>query len=1019
MSHTPDHAHGHGHDEHHADGEYHGPTSFWTKYVFSIDHKVIGLQFMFTSLIFVIVGGLLALGVRYELAWPQQEVPHNNVLPAGMTQASPESNVAHWRIGGKVKFLSETEIDGKKYPGSTVAYVEEFPEGFAVTIPYGTKIKGQQFPLPNNVDGFVRSTSSVMGDYQYEKQLIRAPIGTEVHEGVKADGKSPLVLAGAPDYQWIGNDPVLLAVRTEATPVKLRIPAQQVPEIKQGDQPQEEVAAASVTVNGSQVQFQKTTLKNEAYNQLFTMHASVMIFFVIIPMLVGAFGNFLVPLMIGAKDMAFPKLNMLSYWLAMPAGIVMIVSMWIDGGAAGGGWTNYPPLSGMRFSGNLGTTLWVGGVALVGFSSIVGSLNYITTTINMRAPGMSLWRMPLTVWSILITSVLALLATPVLTAAMIMLVLDRVAGTQFFTDTVITDGVQVAAGGQPLMWQHLFWFYSHPAVYIMILPAMGLTSDILSTFARKPIFGYKPMVLAMGGITFLGFIVWGHHMFQSGMNPVLGTTFMASTIFIAVPSAIKTFNWLGTLWGGNIKFTPAMLWALGFVSMFVIGGLSGIFMASAPVDIPLHDTYFIVAHIHYVLFGGSMMGIFAGVYHWFPKMFGRQLNQKWGVIHFIMTLIAFNGTFFLMHVLGIGGHPRRYATILKYDTLQHLQDMNVIMTIFAMMLGTAQLPFFYNFFVSLPRKVGRGMMAVFAVMLVAPMVIGLSAWSARNGIGWTPEMGAAAKRMMVDVVAMQPSTMVEGSLVKGSWQYTGFASAMGYLGLVATIIALLVMLVRGLPTGGKIAAVFTLLPTLWFAITRMGVGGKLFDGNGQIIAGMESSKMWHDVMVALGHGCWFMLIVTGLIWLVWDIGGKLKLPAIIQRSMYVWFLPMFLLPALLKHDTYMIMGKWPVIGWIIGPESFDLRWLFVILTALPGTAYLILAKPQDEFGHDPGPNPWHANSLEWCATTSPPLAHGNFEEIPTVYRGAYEYSSPVVKEDWLPQTTPLQPGEAELQAAEH
>ena len=1016
MSHTPSH----GHDDHaHDDGHYHGPTSFWTKYVFSIDHKVIGLQFMFTSLIFVIVGGLLALGVRYELAWPQQEVPHNNVLPAGMTQASPESNVAHWRIGRKVKFLSETEVGGVKYPGGTVGYVKEFPKGFAVTIPYGTKIKGQQFPLASNINGFVRNPSAVMGDYQYEKQLIRAPIGTEVFEEGAVEGAAPLVLAGAPDYQWIGNDPVLLQVRTDATPVTIVIPAQQVPEIKQGETPQVSVTAAEPTLNAALVQYEKITLKNEAYNQLFTMHASVMIFFVIIPMLVGAFGNFLVPLMIGAKDMAFPKLNMLSFWLAMPAGIVMIVSMWIDGGSAAGGWTNYPPLSSLRFSSNLGTTLWVGGVALVGFSSIVGSLNYITTTINMRAPGMSLTRMPLTVWSILITSVLALLATPVLTAAMIMLVLDRVAGTQFFQDAVITEGVQKAAGGQPLMWQHLFWFYSHPAVYIMILPAMGLTSDILSTFARKPIFGYKPMVLAMGGITFLGFIVWGHHMFQSGMNPVLGTTFMASTIFIAVPSAIKTFNWLGTLWGGNIKFTPAMLWALGFVSMFVIGGLSGIFMASAPVDIPLHDTYFIVAHIHYVLFGGSMMGIFAGVYHWFPKMFGRQLNQKWGVIHFIMTLIAFNGTFFLMHVLGIGGHPRRYATILKYDTLQHLQDMNVVMTIFAMMLGTAQLPFFYNFFVSLPRKLGRAMAAIFAVMLVGPMVVGLSIWSAKNGIGWTPEMGAAAKRFIVDIVATQPSAMIDGSLVKGAWQYTGFAAAIGYVSLTAMIIALLVMLLRGLPVGGKIGAGCVILPVLWFAITRMGAGGKLYDAQGVLIVGMESAKMWHDVMVGVGHGCFFGTIVTLAIWAIWEIGGKLKVPMILQRSMYVWALPLFLLPMLLKHDTYMIVGKWPIIGSIIGPATFDIRWLFVILAAVPGTLYLVLAKPKDEFGHDPGPNPWQANSLEWCATTSPPLAHGNFEEIPTVYRGAYEYSSPVVKEDWLPQTTPLQPGEAELQAQGH
>jgi cytochrome c oxidase subunit 1 len=1027
MSHDPashGHEHGHGDGHDHDPNAYHGPTTFWTKYIFSIDHKIIGLQFMFTSLMFVIVGGLLALGVRYELAWPQQEVPHRTILPAQMTQTGPESNVAQWKLGRKVKFMAETEVSGTKYPAGTIGYVAGFPKGYAVTIPYGTKIQGASFPLADNKIGYVKDMSSVMADYQYERQMLRAPVGTQVYEEGAPESAAPLVLAGAPDYQRsMGPDPVLLTMGhrigdevKQVTPVAISIPAQKVPEIVLAGAEQADVAAAEITVASGQVQYEKSTLKNEAYNQLFTMHASVMIFFVIIPMLVGAFGNFLVPLMIGAKDMAFPKLNMLSFWLAMPAGIVMIVSLWIDGGAAQGGWTNYPPLANSRFSSNLGTTLWVAGVALVGFSSIVGALNYITTTINMRAPGMTLTRMPLTVWSVLITSVLALLATPVLTAAMIMLVLDRTMGTQFFTDTVInSEGVQVAAGGQPLMWQHLFWFYSHPAVYIMILPAMGVTSDILSTFSRKPIFGYKPMVLAMGGITFLGFIVWGHHMFQSGMNPVLGTTFMASTIFIAVPSAIKTFNWLGTLWGGNIKFTPSMLFALGFVSMFVIGGLSGIFMASAPVDIPLHDTYFIVAHIHYVLFGGSIMGIFAGVYHWFPKMFGRQMNQKWGTIHFIMTFIAFNGTFFLMHILGIGGHPRRYATILKYDSLQHLQSMNVVMTIFAMMLGTAQLVFFYNFFRSLPRKVGRGILAVFAIGLVGPTVIGLSIWSAKNGIGWTPEMGAAAKRIITNVVATQPVVQVDGAAVRGAWQYTGAAVALGAVGLIATMAGLLVMLLRGLPTGGKIASLFIMLPALWFAITSLGAGGTVYDAQSQLIAGMESKKMWFDIMVGLGHGCVFGWIVVGLVWLVWDIGGKLKVPLIIEKSLYFWVLPMFLLPALLKHDTYMMLGQWPVIGWVIGPATYDFRWLFVLLSAVPGVVYLVLAKPKDEFGHNVGTNPWHANSLEWVATTSPPLAHGNFETIPTVYRGAYEYSSPVVKEDWLAQTAPLQPGEADLQ----
>ncbi len=1000
-NHNASHDHDHG-----GHGEYHGPTSFWTKYVFSIDHKMIGLQFMFTSLLFVIVGGLFALAVRYELAWPQQNVPHASVLPGRLTTEAPEANPALWSCGKEVKLMAEVEYEGKKYPANTKATLVELPRGIAVTVPYETRVEGKEFPLGNNVNGFIEHTTSVMADYSYEKQSVRAAAGTKVIEDGAAPGAQPIVLQAAPNYQTTGPDPILLEVRKDATIATLKIQEQEVAGAK--------IAAAEIKVGSDKVNYPKNSLTPDAFNQLFTMHASVMIFFVIIPMLVGAFGNFLVPLMIGARDMAFPKLNMLSFWLAMPAGILMIATLWIDGGAAGGGWTMYPPLSQHRFSSGLGTTLWIGGVALVGFSSIVGALNYITTTINMRAPGMGLFRMPLTVWSILITSILALLATPVLTAAMIMLLLDRTMGTQFFADTILqtADGVtkQIPAGGQPIMWQHLFWFYSHPAVYIMILPAMGLASDILATFSRKPIFGYKPMAFAMAGIAFLGFIVWGHHMFQSGMNPVLGTTFMASTIFIAVPSAIKTFNWLGTLWGGNIKYTPSMLFALGFVSMFVIGGLSGIFMAAAPVDIHIHDTYFIVAHIHYVLFGGSMMGIFAGVYHWFPKMFGRQLNQKWGWIHFIMTIIAFNGTFFLMHVLGVGGHPRRYATIMKYPQLLHLQPMNVFMTISAMMLGMAQLPFFYNFFVSLPRKLGRAMAAIFVIGLVAPMVAGLSIWAAKEG----------RLSFLTDLVAHAPQITIDGAASKGVWRYTGLGAALGYLGLAATLIAVFVMWVRGLPMGGKIATILTLGPLLvFFVIPVLGSGGKLYAETGELNKGMESAKMWHDILVGVGHACVFGAIVVAIVWAIWQVGGQLRVPQLLQRAMYVWFLPAFLAPLILKHDTYMALANVPVIGLLVNGETYDLRWILLLLTALPGLAYLVLYKPQDQFGHDVGPNPWHAASLEWCATTSPPLGHGNFETIPTVYRGPYEYSSPVTQEDWIPQTAPLLPGEAELQAKAH
>ncbi len=434
----------------------------------------------------------------------------------------------------------------------------------------------------------------------------------------------------------------------------------------------------------------------EFYNQLFTIHASVMIFFAIIPILVGAFGNFVVPLQIGAEDMAFPTLNMLSYWFFWPSAFIVLSGFFVTGGAAATGWTAYPPVSVLE---GQGQTLWVIGVIMVGSSSIMGGINYLTTILNMRAPGMSMFRMPLTTWAIFITSILTVLATPVLTAAMIMLLFDRTMGTHFF----LSQG-----GGQVVLWQHLFWFYSHPAVYIMILPGMGIVSDVIATFSRKPIFGYHSMVFAMGGIAFLGFIVWGHHMFQSGMNPTLGTTFMLSTMLIAVPSAIKTFNWLGTMWRGTLRFTSAMLNAIAFVSMFVIGGLSGIFMASTAVDMFIHDSYFIVAHIHYVLFGGSMFAAFAGVYYWFPKMFGRILSEKLGKIHFALTFIFFNCTFFPMHILGMGGHMRRIYDPTQYAHLQHMQPINVFITISAFFLGLSQLIFIFNILKSVKwgEKVG-------------------------------------------------------------------------------------------------------------------------------------------------------------------------------------------------------------------------------------------------------------------------------------------------------------------------
>lgn len=534
---------------HEAGAHHHPEMGFVRKYIFSTDHKIIGIQFLFSTLIFLLLGGLLALGVRLQLGWPHAD---------------------HSWLGGIVKWPSS----------------------------YG--------------------------------------------------GHMP------PEF----------------------------------------------------------------YNMLFSMHATIMIFFVIIPMLAGAFGNFTIPLMIGAPDMAFPKLNMLSYWFMWPAFIIISISFFVDGGAPSNGWTSYsllssltmPPGQGAQSPGGAGTgygqICWLTALTFVGISSMMGSVNYVTTIINLRAPGMTLNRMPMTVWSLFITAILQAFALPVLTVALILQLLDKTFNTTFFLPpgTVTIGNYNTApGGGQTLLWQHLFWFYSHPAVYIMILPAMGIVSDVISTFARKPLFGYKPMVYSIAGIAGLGFIVWGHHMFQSGMDPRLGTGFMLATIMIALPSAVKVFNWLGTVWNSNIQYTAAMLNALAFVSLFVIGGLSGIFMAATPVDIYIHDTMFIVAHIHYVLFASSLFGIFAGVYYWFPKMFGRMMNERLGKIHFTLSFIFGNLVFFPMHILGVAGQPRRYSDPLQFEWLQSVQGLNQFISISAFLLGAAQLIFVVNIFYSLFR----------------------------------------------------------------------------------------------------------------------------------------------------------------------------------------------------------------------------------------------------------------------------------------------------------------------------
>ncbi len=503
---------------------HHEPMSFWRKYIFSTDHKIIGIQFLFVSLFFLLVGGFLAMQIRWQLGFPGTPMPGGGILPETM------------------------------------------------------------------------------------------------------------------------------AVNRVILP--------------------------------------------EYYVQLVSMHGTFMVFFAIMPLLVGVYANFLIPLKIGAHDMAFPRINMASFWLALLAGLIMTASFFVPNGPIRSGWTNYAPLAARAdFSGvTVGQMLWCVSIVVLGLSSVLGSLNYITTVINHRAPGMTWFRMPLSVWALFITAILGVLALPVLQGAAIMLLFDNVLGTHFF------DPV---AGGQALLWQHLFWFFGHPEVYILILPAMGMVSDIIANGSRKPIFGYHSMVFAIIGIAFLGWLVWGHHMFMSGMNPTLGSTFMVSTLLIAVPSAIKVFNWLGTMWRGNLRFHVPMLNAIGFVSMFTIGGLSGIFMAATPVDIPLHDTQFIVAHIHYVLFGGSLFALFAAIPYWYPKMFGRMMSERIGKVHFWLTFIFYNLTFFPMHIIGMGGQMRRIYDPTIYTFLKPQQPLNVFISYAAFALFAVQFLFAFNFLWSL------------------------------------------------------------------------------------------------------------------------------------------------------------------------------------------------------------------------------------------------------------------------------------------------------------------------------
>ncbi len=448
-------------------------------------------------------------------------------------------------------------------------------------------------------------------------------------------------------------------------------------------------------------------LDTEFYLALVTMHGTIMVFFVLTAGLSGTFSNFLIPLQIGARDMASGFMNMLSYWFFFLSSVVMFISLFIETGPASGGWTIYPPLSALpqAISGSgLGMTLWLVSMVFFIASTLLGGINYITTIINLRTKGMSFNRLPLTIWAFFLTAVLGLLSFPVLVAAALLLIFDRSFGTSFYLSDIYIGGEALSnQGGSPILFQHLFWFLGHPEVYIIILPALGITSEIISTNSRKPIFGYTAMIVSMVGIGVLSFVVWAHHMFVTGMDPFLGSIFMILTLMIAIPSAIKAFNYITTLWRGNIRFTPAMLFSIGLVSLFISGGVTGIFLGNSALDIFLHDTYFVVAHFHLVMGSSAFFGMVAGIYHWYPKMFGRMIDEKLGYIHFWITFVGVYMVFFPMHYIGIAGFPRRYYSFTNFDAFSSFGDLNMFVTVAAILTFGAQFIFVFNFFYNIWR----------------------------------------------------------------------------------------------------------------------------------------------------------------------------------------------------------------------------------------------------------------------------------------------------------------------------
>lgn len=443
------------------------------------------------------------------------------------------------------------------------------------------------------------------------------------------------------------------------------------------------------------------------YLALVTIHGTIMVFFVLTAGLSGTFSNLLIPLQIGARDMASGFLNMLSYWFFFASSVVMVVSLFVESGPAAAGWTVYPPLSALPQAmpgSGMGMTLWLVSMSLFIVSSLLGALNYIVTVLNLRTKGMSMTRLPLTIWAFFVTAILGVLSFPVLFSAALLLIFDRSLGTSFYLSDILVAGELLSnSGGSPILYQHLFWFLGHPEVYIIILPALGITSEVIATNARKPIFGYRAMVGSILAIAFLSFIVWGHHMFVTGMNPFLGSVFTFTTLLIAIPSAVKAFNYITTLWKGNLRLTPAMLFSIGLVSTFITGGLTGLILGDSALDINVHDTYFVVAHFHIVMGLSAIFGLFAGVYHWFPKLFTRRMSKSLGYIHFWVTFVCAYGVFFPMHFLGMAGLPRRYYTNTAIPMFDELTDINVLISVFAIVGGLAQVVFIFNFFYSAVR----------------------------------------------------------------------------------------------------------------------------------------------------------------------------------------------------------------------------------------------------------------------------------------------------------------------------